>query len=223
MTEFDTEDKTKDYLIQHGSNGKLTIAFAGLANGLCEVRHDFFNATSGSECSKIFVKDMKQFWYQQGIPEAPSIPALFQKLKDDIAVIQPTEITCIGISAGGYAALLFGSMLDVDLVHAFGPQTFLSRELHDKYNMTVFLRDPLEKLWAAQEDQTYFDLKPFLMAPKKTKYLLHLCDCYAWDTKEACHIVTAPNVELREYTCNEHGPASYLKRNGLLSQVLENK
>lgn len=51
------------------------------------------------------------------------------------------KIITLGASAGGYAAILFGSLLKVDTVIAFIPQTILkSKDREDKYrNLTPFI------------------------------------------------------------------------------------
>lgn len=44
------------------------------------------------------------------------------------------RVVCLGASAGGYAAILFGSLLNVDSVIAFIPQTVLtSKDREEKY------------------------------------------------------------------------------------------
>lgn len=51
------------------------------------------------------------------------------------------RVICLGASAGGYAAILFGSLLKVDTVIAFIPQTILrSQDREDKYrNLAPFI------------------------------------------------------------------------------------
>lgn len=51
------------------------------------------------------------------------------------------KIICLGASAGGYAAILFGSLLKVDTVMAFIPQTILKhKDREDKYrNLAPFI------------------------------------------------------------------------------------
>ena len=51
----------------------------------------------------------------------------------------------LGSSAGGYAALLFGRLLEADEVHAFGPQTFISPSLRLRYSDNWW--SYTQKLW----------------------------------------------------------------------------
>ncbi len=220
---FDTEDKTKDFLIHKGSD-KLTIAFAGLHTGLCEVRHDFFNATSGMDCSKIYVKDRKELWYQQGInEEINSIPLLVSKLKETIDRLNPSTITCIGISAGGYAAQLFGSLLGVNRVESFGPQTFLSPKIAKEMGIGSWLETEFQPLYESIQDKTYWNLKDFIGLSQKTKHIVHVCNLHKEDMIHARWISEFDNVTIKEYGCDEHAPASFLKRFNKLIDVLEGK
>lgn len=221
---MDTEDrdnKTDTLLVEKG-NDKLTIAFAGLPLGLFEVRHDFYKFTSGDGCSKIFCKDVQLLWYQKGLDtNLNSVPAVRSKLQEIVNEINPTKVTCIGLSAGAYAALLFGSLLGADVVHAFGPQTFLSRELREQYGIGYqWWGAEMEVVYEKAPDQTYYDLRPFLMSNTKTRFLLHVGERCEIDQKYASHLRDVPGVEILEYDTAEHSPAAYLKREGRLAQVL---
>jgi len=222
---FDTEDKSPEssrFLVEKG-DGFLTIAFSGLAVGLHEVRHDFYNFTSGDGCSKIFCKDMSELWYQKGLDEeCDSVEKLQCRLQKSILDISPARITCIGISSGGYAALLFGHLLNVDIVHAFGPQTFLSRELRKHYKIDDgWLGPETERLYREVPDPKFYDLKPFLLENRNTRFFIHVGVGCEIDRKYASYLGEVPGVEIIEHNTDEHSPAAYLKRTGKLKEVLQ--
>lgn len=76
-------------------------------------------------CDKYLIIDQHQIWYHKGIDGVSSdIPTT----KDFLAKIISSykKVLFLGNSAGGYAAILFGSLLNVDSVLAFVPQTDLS-------------------------------------------------------------------------------------------------
>ena len=218
---LETDISAENFLVEYG-NKNLTIAFAGLSNGLHEVRHDFYNLTSGESCSKIFCKDPSELWYQSGVDsKLDSIEKLLTRLKEEVAIIKPEKITCIGISAGGHAALLFGALLNVDIVHAFGPQAFLSAKNWKKFNMGIFLQEKIDSLHSRYGiDGEYFDIKRFLEKTTKPIYNIHVCQSYIWDLKQTYYLGELPNVRVVEYDCNEHAPASYLKRVDKLKDVI---
>ena len=224
MKIFDTETTQENLIWEKGSD-KLTIAFAGLPTNLSEVRHDFYHQTSGMDCSKIFVKDPTMRWYQKGIDaEIDSIPKLQRKLEELVAELNPSRIVCIGISAGAYAALLFGHLLKADKVHSFGPQTFLSPELHKKYQIPweTWCENLIRVHNCAEETGTdYHELRPILMDNQKTEHIIHVCSRHVIDMKYAYYLVDVPGLRIVEYDCDEHAPASYLKRFDKLREVLE--
>ena len=75
---------------------------------------------------KTFFVDIQQCWYHKGLDGLSTnieetktyLETLFQKYQ---------KVVIMGISAGGYAAILFGSLLKVAHVIAFVPQTILRR------------------------------------------------------------------------------------------------
>lgn len=83
---------------------------------------------------KHFYIDMHQNWYQNGIQGiTSSIEETVIYLKNEISKYH--TVTFIGTSSGGYAAILFGSLLFVDKVIAFYPQTILkNNNSKNKYN-----------------------------------------------------------------------------------------
>lgn len=78
----------------------------------------------------IFVRDIYKQWYLGGISdENDSIEKVLELLRT--LTRDYTSIVCVGSSAGGYAAVLFGCLLRAERVLAFNPQfslSFLIRE-----------------------------------------------------------------------------------------------
>jgi len=93
-----------------------------------------------------FIVDAHQSWYHKGIDE--TIQYLDSKIKPYKRVI------FLGCSAGGYAALLFGSILNVDAVFAIIPQTLLKGQHFEHMALT----------------EKYIDVMPFINP--HTKYLI---------------------------------------------------
>lgn len=125
-----------------------------------------------------FYLDDKKCWYHQGIAGlSTNIPETVAYLA---SVIRPyTDVTFLGSSAGGYAALLFGSLLNVTRVIAFKPQT----NLHYLRPMGVDMDTP------------YADLRPYL----NTTTLYYLFgDVTAQDplhhVRHCRHVEGPPNV-----------------------------
>jgi hypothetical protein len=76
----------------------------------------------------IFVRDIMKQWYLTGInQEISSIDKLAGFLKKET---EGLEIICVGSSAGGYAATLFGTLLKARCVFNFSGQFSLEHILH---------------------------------------------------------------------------------------------
>lgn len=74
---------------------------------------------------RLFVNIPGNLWYLDGIPGfGEGIEATAATLRAAVAGLAPAETVCIGVSMGGYAALLFGTLLGARIL-AFGPETVL--------------------------------------------------------------------------------------------------
>ena len=232
---MDTLSNEKGLKWEFQKNTPLIIAFAGMAENLNELNHfEFVKSTRHANCSKIYCLDAGYFWYQHGLttPEVGSISKLVDKLKALICEAAPTHIRCIGVSAGGFAAILFGYLLKVDIVHAFGPQIFLTRELEERYRPQIQgcdggkydtgekLRIRLDSLEGVPGH--VLDLEPVLRAGNgKTKFILHVGKDHKRDMVHANHIKECLGVEIKPYNCAGHACASQmLVQSGQLSKVI---
>src|SRR3954453_9099216 len=101
----------------------MLIAFAALSAFRPPPFH-LFDFTSGFEVKRLLVRDPTRVWYHRGIPRfgdtIDKAAASLRALLDDLGV---ERLVTLGSSAGGYAALVFGALLDADLALSFSPQT----------------------------------------------------------------------------------------------------
>lgn len=105
----------------------------------------------------IFIRDIRKQWYIGGINTKLDTPAqLTNFLKKETAGY---TVYTIGSSAGGYAAVLFGSLLAVERVYAFNAQLNLKQTMKDSTPIV----DPI--LFDKVNDvlyEPYFDLSNFI-------------------------------------------------------------
>lgn len=105
----------------------------------------------------IFIRDIRKQWYIGGINSSLDSPLkLVEFLKKETAGF---KVYTIGSSAGGYAAILFGSMLQVNRVYAFNSQLNLNVIVQN----STALVDPI--LFDKVHDDLmnpYFDLSHFI-------------------------------------------------------------
>ena len=125
-----------EYKITNG-NKNLIICFGGMAlqfGGI--LPFEFLNYLSSiyhEQCDLFFFIDRHQCWYHKGIK---GITGSIDETKDYInnIVKDYNQVIFMGTSAGGYAAILFGSLCNnVKHVIGFIPQTILKNPVNEKY------------------------------------------------------------------------------------------
>lgn len=120
----------------NNNSDTLIIAFSGHALKFGQVPvFEFYNFLGKHfpQYNKHFYIDIKLKHFHYGIDGiSDSVESTVAYLEDKIKGYK--KVICMGVSSGGYAAILFGSLLDVSTVIAFIPQTILRGEgLDDDY------------------------------------------------------------------------------------------
>lgn len=141
----------------------LLVTFGGVQQGIGIPVFEFFNSVKDLNCDKIFIRDFSQTWYQKGIDdETNHIDLLEKKLKDIIEENNFKKICFIGNSMGGYAAILLGSLLKINSVLSFAPQTFIDRK-NRLINLDFRWRKEMREIHKnPSKKPEYFDLLNFL-------------------------------------------------------------
>jgi pimeloyl-ACP methyl ester carboxylesterase len=107
----------------------MLLAFGGINSRLGIAPYEFSSLTGRSGVKRLYVRDLHQSWYHRGMPghgdELLDVAAAVRKV---LARRRVERLVVVGTSAGGYAALTFGTLLGADLVLAFSPQTILNLE-----------------------------------------------------------------------------------------------
>ena len=128
MRYIETQEATEISYVKVGDNNKkLIVSFS--SNGVPE--KDFFQRKRGlmelkykrNDFDVLYLKNQNK-WY------LGSLKGIGKNINHTIAFLRKEfakydKVLCIGNSAGGYASLLFGSLLKVNNVIAFRPQTDL--------------------------------------------------------------------------------------------------
>lgn len=164
----------------------LMVVFSGRQQGIASMTiFEFKNFLEEHypDYDKLFLKDEKVLWYTEGITAISNdIGETVEYLRRYIA--RYSKVVFIGASMGGFAALLYGSILNIDTIIAFRPQTFLSYVLPD------FLGDS-NSLYLGRSCN---DVKLFIN--NKTKYYLY-GDSAIKDPTDIHSINYCDNLELR--------------------------
>jgi hypothetical protein len=124
-----------EHRIMNG-NRKLIVAFGGLVPKLGGIpAFEFLRYLSSTykDVDMIFYFDQHQSWYHRGIGGiSTNIKGTVLHLNNLIKGYD--KVIFIGVSAGGYAAILFGSLCNVHHVMSFIPQTILDCPRHREFS-----------------------------------------------------------------------------------------
>lgn len=200
----------------------LLVLFGGIAGGVSMPVFEFFRLTSGMPAKKAFLRDPRRGWYQRGIPGVGDSAAAVQSLLEQaIARAAVERVVMAGASAGGFAALLFGTRCRADEVLAFSPQTFIdaaNRELHGDARWP----DQIADLHAAiSPDPATFDLRDVLPAdPGPTRYQIHVSSDDPLDLVHAHRLAGRGGVAITEHERGGHRLVKTLRDRGLLEPML---
>lgn len=128
-------------------------------------RFEWWNLKHPKATKHLFIRDIYKQWYLHGINnQINSIEKLADFLEKEI---KGYTTYFIGSSAGGYASVLLGSLLNVDRIYAFNNQFYL----HDLLKTSSAAVDPL--IFREQHNSKinkYYNIKAFIKEPKKVFY-----------------------------------------------------
>jgi hypothetical protein len=217
-------------IVEQGADpSRLIIAFTGFQGALNVPTFDFLGATGMTDASRILLRDPLHLLYLAGIwPDQPGLRRLIGRLRKEIASLGARHVTCVGTSGGGYAAILFGHLLEVDRVHAFAPTVVgsawltLFRGDWQQLKKRVMPRHLLLELFMPPSMWKYRDLGRTLRDWNgKTDYTIHVCARHEGDMARVEVFRGLPHVEIAAHPCHTHQVAKYLVRSGQLTSVFE--
>jgi len=124
------------YKENENQSDTLIIAFAGhgiLLGGIQRFEFVSFSQKYFEKTSRYYYVDKNRDLFHKGIPGITNtIDETVNYIKKEIEPYK--HIVCLGVSSGGYAAILFGSLLKANSVVAFIPQTIRrNKTLDEKY------------------------------------------------------------------------------------------
>ncbi|MEM9476711.1 MAG: hypothetical protein AAGA71_15555 [Pseudomonadota bacterium] len=113
-------------LVRASDSDRAFVFFAGMGGKTPYKKFQFRRISEEMDIHKVFVKSTLPRWYQGGVNEdIKSIELLTVLLRNVIRDLGVRDVTFVGSSMGGYAALLFAAISGLGRAIAFSPQTFL--------------------------------------------------------------------------------------------------
>jgi hypothetical protein len=196
----------------------LVVAFAGLKGFLGGFpAFEFRRILSSVDVKSVFIRDHWSAWYHRGVVDVgsgiDSVVARLTRLEDEA-----DRIVMIGNSAGGYAALLFGSLLGCE-TYAFSPQTFIDKELLRAAGDHRWDEELHALLESGQFDSRYGDLAPVIAGSSGRFHVFH----GALDEIDARHVANVRELDQVTVTTIEdcdHRVVRHLRDSGWLHSFL---
>jgi len=207
-------------------NVPTVIAFGGINEGMGMPPFEFFKLLNNVKVNKVFVRDKQQAWYQLGLDQFLQSPTEVAEQIIQAITLEHNNprLIMIGNSMGGYAAMLFGLMLNAEQVIAFSPQTFV-----DRLNRMRFL----DFRWAPQinrmhtaikQDEAstaHFDLRPLISKNVyKPRIDVYYSERHRLDRIHAERLRECKNVFLYPCRANSHALVRELRDEGKLSEII---
>lgn len=145
----------------------------------------------------ILLRDVHKQWYLSGINEKINSPEkLLEFLKSET---EGCSVTTVGSSAGGYAAVLYGSQIKAKKAIVFNAQ-FEIRTLLELSSSKV---DPFVFRYQDLPVSSYYDIKPFIDSNLDVFYFTSAKS--KWDSEQCAHIKDVENVNILSFETNHHG------------------
>ncbi|HUB67752.1 MAG TPA: hypothetical protein VL981_09745 [Candidatus Methylacidiphilales bacterium] len=227
MDKFNPTTPSKDVLVEiRPDSDTLVIAFTGIAAKFNSIQpFDFFKITGIFDYNRILIREPWRYCYLKGIDET-GFEGLRIRLEMEIQRIAPKTVACLGTSAGGFGAILFGHLLKADYVHAFSPFTYvdLFNLLRGGDHRNAFIYWPgtvvRTNFFLPRAQRRYRDLRSVLTQNNgKTRFYLHAC-AQSLDRVRVEHLQNCPNVQTFLYPCNTHNVTWNMIKTKCLREML---
>ncbi len=209
--------------IELSENGNsLYIFFGGIAAGIAMPVFEFYNASKIIDEHKIFIRDFTQCWYQNGLPSISSdVYSTAQYIRGQIEDIGPDKTYFVGNSMGGYAAILFSTLVGTGDVVAFAPQTFISPFLRILHRDSRWKKQIINTYKKSLFKRKVWNLRPVLLNLNQgRKISVFVSKADRLDYIHASHIADIHGVNIYEFDGGGHGIVKLLRDQGNLPAIM---
>jgi pimeloyl-ACP methyl ester carboxylesterase len=208
-----------------GSSRTLLLAFGGLNRRIGMPPFEFLTLTGDLPVKRMFLRDHRGSWYHEGLPRrGDTLTAVADSLRAEISKLGVQRLVVAGNSAGGYAALVFGTLLRADLVLAFAPRTILDVNVLADMGENSEELDALRALAAADAlDQSWTDLGEALRHQRdsRTRYRVFFDTTHTKDRLHAEHLIALEGLRLYRFGQGGHELVRRLRDVGALERIVQ--
>ena len=225
MLKYLENNQTSVSLDLSDSADVLLFVFGGIKNGIGMPFFEFNNFLKQyKNLSKVFIRDINQAWYHKGLTGiSEEIATTLDYIKQITKEKTYTKIIFIGNSAGGYAALLFGNLLNINKVIAFAPQTFINRKNRLLYQDFRWKKQIRAIYDYKNSTPAYYDLKKVLKNNSNTQNTIYFDSNDKLDKVNAQRLSSLENTNIIDLKLGKHNLIKAIRDNGLLKKIIENE
>jgi hypothetical protein len=166
---------------------------------------------------KLFVADIRNSWWHTNFGNLPGIgpPTLTKFLLEKIEKSNAEKTLFVGVSMGGYGAILFGCLTKATKVLAFSPQTELTESRRKKQLN--------RKFEGYKIDETFTDLRNVLETTKndETVYKIWYGNLNGSDKRAAKRISHFKDVSIYPINSSRHVVIRPVLQRGIFREELE--
>jgi len=164
---------------------------------------------------KLFIADIRNCWWHtvyDGLTGDGPL-ALKNFIINEIKRAKVKKILCVGVSMGGYGAILFGCLINATKVMAISPQTNISKGRQERIN---------RKFGPVIYHDSFIDLKNVIQTSenKITIYKIWYGTLNKGDTIAARRLGGLDNVHIYPIRSSKHNVISPLLKNEIFRQEL---
>jgi acetyl esterase/lipase len=202
----------------------LLIAFGGMYGRIGMPPFEFFSLAGAIPVKRLFVRDLHQAWYHRGMPgHGTTLTSVADSLGELLARHEVERLVVTGSSAGGYAALVFGTLLRADVVLCFAPQTVLDPGVLaaiGDHRWDAHL-EPLVRERAL--DPRWDDLGTVLpgWTQHASRYEVYFDESLSVDRQHVERLRGLPNLRLYRFGRGRHHLVAELRDSGALARILQ--
>ena len=199
----------------------LLVLFGGIAGGVSMPVYEFFRVTEDYPVKRLFLRDPRHAWYLRGLPGVGEDSAsVLAALENAIRQSGAARVIMAGASAGGFAALRFGTALGVERVLAFSPQTFLDQARRAEAGDDRWALQIEALHGAVGGDSPELDALPAVLAAPGVRIDVHVSDDDSLDLVHVRRLESSPNVRTTVHHRGGHRLVKFLRDTGDLATIL---
>lgn len=199
---------------------RIYIIFAGLMGHIGMPPEVLFRSGGIIDQSRIILRDPYQNWYQRGVPTVGrDVFEVAEFLERRIAASGASEVRFFGNCKGGFAALLFCSLLGRGHAVATVPQTYLSPE-RQRLSGDPRGQALTAEMYQHRAERHIYDLKPWMAqhSPNISADIYVANNPY--DLAHARELEGFQNIRVHYLKEGGHRVAMKLEREGRLERML---